>query len=466
MYLFRASLDFMLFIVLIASAVKPSQTIHSSKPPPENMEKVFTTKVPDLNFPPPEEEAVEVQYSAEHGKISIGENVTKRKKKKRTGAALERHRIKDRQKKREARARLSTEERLALFRREREKQKERLALQAQRDIKRAKRQKEKEERWYSFFHFLIFAQCIGILAVKVSERSKAKKALSVEKSVAFNSGRANELQAKPIPDLNFPPPAEDVESVHSASPKSAPKSPQTIPLNEKSYYYRMIERKKREGTLRAWTTAKRERMKIYRANLPPEKKAENLRKETECKKKKLAEYEVAAVKAKMKSLNENNQSSQNSQQNIPESTGLTTTNKAPIPDLNLDPPPEEVPTTSTYRKGAFLKKDKDGRMKTRFAIYTQSREKKGTLNEFRLKERKRHKNYRNALPDDERIAKSKKYQKTMFDKFKQSAEARERRYISVRKAAQRFYARKRAKELGLEIKPEDAVKRNFKQPSP
>lgn len=130
--------------------------------------------------------------------------------------------------------------------------------------------------------------------------------------------------------------------------------------------------------------------------------------------------QVVAVKANNKAFSKIIQSSQDAQNNKPKPADLATTKEAPIPDLNFDPPPEEEQTASpTYRKGAFLKKDKDGVMKTRFAIYTASRKKKGTLNEFRTKEQKRHKTYREALPDDERIARSKKYQKNMSERLEQ-----------------------------------------------
>lgn len=150
--------------------------------------------------------------------------------------------------------------------------------------------------WYRVVQILCLIQCIGIFAVKVSERSKVKQDLPIQKSVAFKSEKASgSVPPKPLPDLNFPPPEEDAESERNPSPKPVQENAQTIPLNDKSYYFRMLERRKQDGTLYAWKKAKHDKMKVYRANLPPEKKAENMRKELQSKQKRIAEVSFMLI---------------------------------------------------------------------------------------------------------------------------------------------------------------------------
>jgi hypothetical protein len=57
-------------------------------------------------------------------------------------------------------------------------------------------------------------------------------------------------------------------------------------------------------------------------------------------------------------------------------------------------------------------------MKTRHAIYIESRIRKGTIEDFRKKENQRNRKYRKSLTDEERIALSKKHQDILRTKLK------------------------------------------------
>jgi len=122
--------------------------------------------------------------------------------------------------------------------------------------------------WCIILHIFIIVYCSVVIAVKDDKTSTP-------------------TNTKSIPDLNYsPPPEEDkVEEVQTTSNKG--KGEQHF--KEKSRYTKMIERKKMDGTLYAYKEKISKKMKLYRTNLSPAKKAEIAQRDMARQRKTLAE---------------------------------------------------------------------------------------------------------------------------------------------------------------------------------
>lgn len=130
--------------------------------------------------------------------------------------------------------------------------------------------------WCIILHIFIIVYCSKVIAVKEAKTSANKSNLPSESS-----------NTNPIPDLNYsPPPEEDkVEEVQTTSSKGKDEQH----FKEKSRYTKMIERKERDGTLYAYKEKISKKMKLYRINLSPAKKAEIAQRDMARQRKTLAE---------------------------------------------------------------------------------------------------------------------------------------------------------------------------------
>lgn len=145
--------------------------------------------------------------------------------------------------------------------------------------------------FYILLNLLILTEHNGVNAVKTS---KAREGLHRNPSPISTTKQAI-LQSEPLPDLNYPPPAETQNDLTKNSLQPSRSVKKSVLHIQNDTYAQRTEKKRREGTLQAWKARKAELMRLYRANLSKEKKRENVQYDNERKRKLFAIVRMISI---------------------------------------------------------------------------------------------------------------------------------------------------------------------------